>query len=268
MILMEPDFIEKLKHNENAPVNSLSRLDDQMQKILKSKIGDREKWALYSQALQRFLHFAETERKPFKVPIIVDDITNKRHEDYENPLVKKEETEYNITLPNLDPSESDAISTPSNHNYPKQFTPSQIIKDIPKSYIKKGHSLIEKILKNKQNIWWKEGGEVVVNNQVIPESNIIDLISDTVRPLKRTKPIGWKEFASVLKDIGVPKSCIGNPTTLEYIDGLQSDEIQEPKIRKNTRLATSQAKEISTPISSKTVNISKKKIDWERWTPY
>jgi hypothetical protein len=267
MLLVEPDFIEKLKQNDNTPLNSLSRLDGEMQKILRSKIEDREKWALYSQALQRFLHFTETDRKPFKLPIIVDGVSDV-HEDFEKSMVKKEETEYNATLPNPKPTEGDATSTPPNHNYPLQFTPSHIIKVIPKSYVKKGQSLLDNILQNKQKIWWKEGGEIVVNNQVIPESNIIDLISDTVRPLKRAKPIGWKQFASVLKDIGVPTSCIGNPSNLEYINGLQIVEDQETPIYKNTRSTSIQARGQSTPISNKSLESSKKKIDWQRWSPY
>lgn len=267
MILVEPDFIEKLKHNENISLNSLSRLDEEMQKILKSKIEDRQKWALYSQALQRFLHFTETDRKPFKLPIIVDG-TNNVHEEFEKSTVKKEETEHNVTLPNPKPFEGDATSTPPNHTYPLQFTPSHIIKLIPKSYTRKGHVLLDNILQNKQKIWWKEEGEIVVNNQVIPGSNIIDLISDTVRPLKRAKPIGWKQFASVLKDIRVPASCIGNPTNLQYINGLQIDEGQESPIYKNTRSTSIPVRGQSTPVSNITPELTKKKIDWQRWSPY
>lgn len=267
MILVEPDFIEKLKHTDNAPLNSLSRLDEEMQKILKSKIEDREKWALYSQALQRYLHITETDRKPFKVPIMIDGINNV-HEEYEKAIVKKEEPEDIATLPNPKPYESDATSTPSNHNYPDKFTPSHIIKNIPKSYVKKGRSLIDNLLKNKPRIWWKEGGEIVVNNQVIPETNIADLISDALRPRKRPKPNGWKEFASALKDIEVPTSCIGNPTNLEYINGIQIEKAQESPIYK-TRSTTIQSRGQSTPIVSyKTPESLKKKIDWERWSPY
>lgn len=294
MILVEPDFIEKFKHSEKAPLNSLTRLDEDMQKILASKIEDREKWALYSQALQRFLHLTETDRKPFKIPIIFDS-TNNTHEDYEKLMVKKEknedygklpvkkeknddyekstvkkvENENNTTLLNPTQLEDDAAnSTPSNQTYPVQFTPSHIIQLIPKSYMKKGQSLLDNILKNKQKIWWKEGGEIVVDNQVIPESNIIDLISDTLRPLKRAKPTGWKQFASILKDIGVPASCIGNQTNLEYIIGLQSNEVQKTPIYENTRSKSVKTRGQSTPISNKTAQLSKKKIDWERWSPY
>lgn len=272
MILVEPDFIEKLKHDDNAPLNSLSRLDADMQKILKNKMGDREKWALYSQALQRFLHFTETDRKPFKLPIIVDDI-KPVHEDYDKyidkSMIKRDEPDYNVTLSNPNPYEYDATSTPSTRTYPEQFTPSHILKLIPKTYQKKGHYLLDSILKNKPKIWWKEGGEIVVNNQVIPESNITDLISDTVRPLKRKiKPTGWKEFASVLNDIGVPTSYIGNQSNIEYINSLQLNPVQDSPIYKNTRSTSTQVKGASTPIPHKTPEASKKKIDWERWSPY
>lgn len=274
MLLVEQDFVERLKHNENLTENSSSRLDREMQKILKGKMDDREKWALYSQALQRFLHFAEADRKPFKIPIVTDgfDHRNNDHKDLV-PELKKEENVNNVTalnpiLPELDTTPPP--DTPTQH-YPLEFTPSHIIERVPKSYKQKTKTLLDNIMLHKNKIWWKPGGEVVLNNHTIPNTNIVDLVNDVIRPLKRTKPKGWEEFTLILKEIRVPASCIGNPTNAEFLKkSLGERELKELDTPFSSTIArnSSLAENASTPISSRTRDSKKKKLNWERWTPY
>lgn len=277
MLLVEPDFIERLKRNDSVPENVSSRLDGEMQKILKSKINDREKWALYSQALQRFLHFVESDRKPFKIPIVMEGIDqlNDENRDLNLKVNKKEEDESNESVANKTLPEGDVspntVTTPSGTN-PETvlFSPSRIVDNLPKSYEKKTKTLLACIISNKPNIWWKTNGEVVINNRTIPNSNILDLVSDTVRSLKRPKPTGWEEFASFLRDIKVPTSCIGNPTNLEFINKSQSIEPHTSSASKSAQSSSSfKDTSTSTPLSSGLLRkAKKKKIDWERWTPY
>lgn len=276
MLLVEQDFIERLKHNENQSENSSSRLDREMQKILKSKMDDREKWALYSQALQRFLHFAEADRKPFKIPIVMDGIDHfsNYNKDLDSKL-KKEENVDNDSVANSSLLEHEVAATPppdrSNQYYPVEFTPSHIIEGVPKSYKVKTQTLMENIINHKNKIWWKVGGEIVINNRTIPNTNIVDLVNDVIRPLKRTKPKGWEEFALVLKDIRVPTSCIGNPTNLEFIKRAVSDRELDELTQSSsvkTRDSSFKVKNASTPISGRTRESTKKKLDWEKWTPY
>lgn len=259
MLLVEPELIERFKtNNESAPENSLSRLDSEMQRILNSKIGDREKWALYSQALQRYLHVTEEGRKPLKLSILtnIEDELTKGH----NVVAPYVEEKYNDPVTFTKTTSTDEVITPTNkETFTTKYTPSYILKLFPKTYKKKGHVLLDLIIQNKPRIWWKEGGEVVVNDETLNGSNIFDLVSDVVRPLKRPKPLGWEKFTTALKDIRVPLSYIGNPTSLEYINQLNLKELQSHKEKEaNT----------STPVSSKSNESSKRKINWERWTPY
>lgn len=173
MLLVEPDFIERLKHNDNQSDNVSSRLDEEMQKILKSKKDDREKWALYSQALQRFLHFAETDRRPFKIPIIMGDEYNSinQYSDGTNTKINKKEENPSVSVTNptlLEDSVPHSLSNESSlQSYPMLFTPSYIIDVIPKSYKRKGQALMDIIIRNKQKIWWRPSGEIVLNNVTV-----------------------------------------------------------------------------------------------------
>lgn len=279
MLLVEPDFIERLKHSDNLSENSSSRLDGEMQKILKSKMDDRVKWALYSQALQRFLHFTETDRKPFKIPLVTefDQPTNENNEFHPKIIkkeeIKKEEIDNNKSIENavLPELKGDVYATPSGgtkFDLPKQYSPSYIIDIIPKSYRTKSQTLIECVVQSKPKIWWKENGEVVINNRTIPHSNILDLVGDVLRPLKRSKPTGWEDFAAVLHDIKVPKSCIGNPTNLEFMNGLQSNDPNTSIASINPNTSSFKERSTSTPLSTNPPKRLKKKLDWERWNPY
>lgn len=274
MLLVEPDFIERLKHSDNLSENSLSRLDGEMQKILKTKMDDREKWALYSQALQRFLHFTRADRQPFKIPLVDDvgQLTNKNN-DIHPGIYKKEENVNINSVENaaLPEPEGDVYGTPpggSKSDLPKQYSPSYIIDVIPKSYQTKSKTLLECMVQNKPKIWWKENGEVVINNRTIPNSNILDLVGDVLRPLKRSKPIGWEDFASILHDIRVPPSCIGNSMNLKFMKRLQSTDSNTSIESMNTNTPSVKEKNTSTPLTTKPSKQSKKKLDWERWTPY
>ncbi|KAG7312615.1 hypothetical protein JYU34_000932 [Plutella xylostella] len=253
LLLVEPEFLEKIKQSDK-PETTLTRLDDEMNKILNSKVDDREKWTLYLQTLQRYLHFTEEERQPL--------ITMK------NNLTENSEENIATTVTKSEPLKQDV----SNINYPlSAYTPSHLLKLIPKTYLKKGELLLENILQNKDRVNWNDRGEVTINNQPILHSNIVDLINDVLRPLKRAKPRGWEVFSSLLHDIKVPLYCIGNPANLNYINSLNSNEINSQSNTKKEEIKqASPETEIQENYTPKLKNIGKisKKIDWERWTPY
>jgi uncharacterized protein YjdB len=43
-----------------------------MKDILKKKMSDRDKWTMYNQVLQSYLHIAEEKRQPLRVPLESD----------------------------------------------------------------------------------------------------------------------------------------------------------------------------------------------------
>lgn len=257
MILIEPEVIEKLKkENYNGSFNNLSNLDEEMHKVLSTKLEDREKCSLYLQILQRYLYFVGKDRKPLQLPIISFDETK----DTKKDDVKSEMLDHKDILIKTDGPSSD-VSDAS-----KKI---QLLQLLPKSYKTKGELLVDILLKNKDKIYWNKNGTVFIDNKEVVNSNIVDLLGDVVRPLKNSSPVGWAHFALALKDLQVPLSYIGNPRRATYINVIKNSPNQMLKTNKS-KVESLTSPEYSTPRSSQPVAKHKtnKKIDWERWTPY
>lgn len=236
MILVDPSVIENLKKRETSSDDTLSRLDKEMDKIISSKLDDREKWSLYYQTLQRYFHFSDQNKLPLKLSIVSDVVDKIKHEKVD-AQTQTEPVEREVS------SEEDVL-----HVYDHAY----LLRLIPKTFKQKGQFLLDCILKNPDKIKWDNKGTIIINNKIIPNSNIVDLINDILRKLKRPKPLAWEEFAKTLIDIGVPLSCIGNRETQEYLKNYTIEQLKETPTR--------------TPVSSRARE--KRRIDWERWTPY
>lgn len=255
MILIEPEIIEKLKNdNTDRNVNNLSRLDKEMNQVLKKNIDDREKWPLYLQTLQRYLYFIGKDRKPLEIPIISFD---------ETEIIKKESREDRSSEATQDSSK---IVEPNAEDKEINYSKRLLINLLPKTYKTKGELLIDLILKNKQKIYWDDKGTVYIDNKEIYKSNIVDLLNDVIRPLKNSSPNGWPEFSKVLKELRVPLTYIGNPRRATYINGMSNTPNIDSRFESNVE----KDHEYSTPSSSTITRKEKvkKKIEWEKWTPY
>lgn len=254
MILIEPEVIEKLKNN-NATFNNLSNLDEEMHKVLTTRLEDREKWSLYLQTLQRYLYFVGKDRKPLELPIMSFDESEKtKKEDVTSKMLDRKDTSKETDV--HPPGVSDA------------YTKIQLLQLLPQSYKFKGELLLDILLKNKDKIYWNNNGTVFIDNKEIVNSNIVDLLGDVVRPLKNSSPAGWPHFALALRDLQVPLSYIGNQKRATYINVIKNSPNQLLKTNK-TKAESSISPEYSTP-HTKTLHSKtpRSKIDWERWTPY
>lgn len=245
IILIEPSVVERLKQKENACEDTLSRLDKDMQKILKSKLEDREKWTLYLQTLQRYLHFNEAKKHPLKLPIITnEDSDDTRH------IIKDDAAVQTDLLVKEEPLKEDVFSNNST------YTHSHLMRLIPKTFKKKGEVLLNTILEHSDKVRWDDKGLVYLDNKPIPNSNIVDLFNDTLRKLKRPAPVGREEFSKALIDISVPLYCIGNPDLRDYMNRLYIQDFKEtPK--------SALQKDLPLKLKKRA-----RKISWERWTPY
>lgn len=267
MLLIEPCLLEKLKQKDSSCNESLSRLDKEMHKIMTSKMEDRQKWSTYYQTLQRYLHFNEERKIPLKLPIISDhmDRDDNMEVDKDQLLkrpttIKKKDNKVDMsvqTLNEIQPNKTDVqVQTDSLEVIESEceeesniYSNSYLLRLVPKTFKKKGEFLINAIVQNPDRIRWDKKGAVIIDNKIIPNSNIVDLINNILRSLKRPKPLAWELFSKTLIDIGVPLYCIGNPNIQEY---LQNYYLQDLKVT---------PKKLSSPKSHN-------KIDWERWTPY
>lgn len=259
MILIEPALIEKLKQ-ENKVTSNLSRLDIEMQNIMNSKTEDRKKWMLYLQTLQRYLHFTEEDRQPLRLPIYSDTSNEDSNGSKIGFKNKDRDLKSSVDAESLLEEKGSIKRIESEAN--PLYSPTQILSLIPKTYNKKGESLLNLIGASKSKIRWDNEGTVIIDNEKIPGSNIVDLINDSLRPLKKSDPIGWDRFAKALKDIKVPLTYIGNPKRCEFINQLQAKDLN--------KTSEIEVQEFSTPSSGDKRSITKirKKIDWEKWTPY
>ena len=165
----------------------MGELDTDMHKILLQKAEDSEKWKLYQQSLLRYLHFANEPKKPLEISFPSEE--NKSSE--ENKA--DDETNKNLL--------------------------SQLVAVIPRIIQRKAVTLYN-ILGSEQSkdvISWNSTGLVNINGTPLPQSNIIDLISDAVRSRKTSQAVGWQEFATALKQMNVPMDLINNTHYKEFI---------------------------------------------------
>jgi hypothetical protein len=56
---------------------------------------------------------------------------------------------------------------------------------------------------------WTNNGEIVIDGEKVPNSNIVDLIHNFSRSRKRAPVVGAVELATILKKENVPRECIG-----------------------------------------------------------
>lgn len=253
MLLVEPSVIEKLKQPSAGDTN-LSRLDADMNNILKRNIEDREKCILYLQTLRRYLNFTKEDRQPYHIPIISEDTNT-----FDDLILSYKNK-------NLDSKRVVSTDTPDKELLHKQnipekniYTTSEILDLIPKTYAKKAVLLMNLLSSNENKIKWDNDGTVIIDNKKIDGSNIVDLVNDSLRPLKKSDPVGWETFAKALKDIRVPLTYIGNPKRCEFISGMQSQ----------LNFSTPEEESFYTPTSDKQNKRKlKNKLEWEKWEPY
>jgi len=111
---------------------------------------------------------------------------------------------------------------------PKQLVLEEpdLLQGLPKNLINKGKLLLQHVKRNPA-ISWDDKGRVSVHGQVVPESNITDLIHDFTRPQRQghAPAAGWREFGQALRDSHVPREAVVNKQRLRMLDGPVQDEM-------------------------------------------
>ena len=181
-----------------------------MQKILYSDLNtDADKWKLYTNVLDRYLNRVREQDKPLVVPFI-------------------EKTEKNNSdIPFKEGLREDHI---------EMFT-----QKLSKS-LKDKASLIYNFLLNGGELDWNSDSEIIISGNKINSSNIADLVMNAVKSKINTRPKGWNEFVSVIKDSNIPMNLFGKNIT-NYADSPNSKLSANVKqlTTKNTLIAESRA---------------------------
>lgn len=167
-----------------SPQSQMNSLDGEMQSILNKKYAeDSEKWKMYSDTLQRYLHFASETRKPLSIEI--DSKTDN------TALIRDEAVR------------------------------AQLAASVPKTY--KSHSLriYDYLCQSHSTVTWDASGTLSINNTVVPQSNLVDSISDLTRSRKNFAPPGTDALCQALAQMNVPLELIGNTDRRQLIQKLK-----------------------------------------------
>ena len=117
------------------------------------------------------------------------------------------------------------------------LTSESILKYIAKNQKLKAQSILFH-LQSINELKWNDKGNIIVSSQIIPHSQIIDIVKYCVNPKSSFKPVGWDYIIDLIKDSCIPLSVITNNKVREEI--LQShrnsltDQIGGSNIIKNT----------------------------------
>ena len=98
-----------------------------------------------------------------------------------------------------------------------------IINHLPKKYRSKAFSLFRYILKN-YNISWDNKGTFKYKNKIVPNSNILHLVTHALLKNIEDKPPGMKLFYEALSDVNIPEYLIANKMGKLIIAG-RGDEL-------------------------------------------
>jgi hypothetical protein len=175
------------KPNGRTGANAIGELDTEMNKILLQKAEDSEKWKMYNQTLQRYLHFVNEQRKPLEI---------------------------SVTSVTDAPSNTFSASNDDNARLMSQLTAI-----VPQKFKHNATALFESLRSQqaKAQIKWDGTGSVNIQNTPLSHTNIVELISDATRNRKTAQAVGWKEFATALKQLNTPLDLISNSEYKKFI---------------------------------------------------
>lgn len=82
-----------------------------------------------------------------------------------------------------------------------------VLPSFPKSLQSRARALLTYI---SPAVSWNPKGEVLIDGEQIPDSNIVDLVKVQLKDYKNFKPVGLEKFTHILKNANVPLSLLAN----------------------------------------------------------
>lgn len=185
LVLVPHESVARL--HDSSPTSAqekMGALDTEMKTILnKQYADDAEKWKVYSEALQRYLHFADDKRKPVSLEL------------------KTEEEKQNI---------------------PTSWR-AQIASLVPRTYKDAALRIFDYLGRDGSPLTVDTTGVVSINGTPLSHSNIVDLISDLTRSRKNVPPPpGSSSFVQALAGMNIPLELIGNEIRKNEIQQLKT----------------------------------------------
>ena len=237
MFLVPSDMMSSLHRQKRIddiehPYEKLKEdLDENMESILKDKkIPSNDKVTLYNKLLHQLQQLIPQGRSNDKT----------RHSQEQAPLVVPVTKSTVPTTVSAVATSTDATPKPSGSSDRQtlDFSDSEwyqrILNSVPKKYHHKTDSLLRYMKNN--NVLWNKDGNILINNEITPGSNITDIINHTVRARKvKETPPGTKALVKYLKTIKAPPDIIGNKRLWDVHD---SERLLSPPTPPQTPLNT------------------------------
>lgn len=184
LILVSPDYLNRVTATQPTPPErtKLQDLEGQLSVILNDTlIDDVTKMKRYNDLLQRYMVYHTKAMEP--------------------PTVR--------VLPETQPKPS--LGDKVNRNIEQKAIENEVLNSVPKALRSKAEQLLHKITSSDGVVDWNGKGELIVNEQAVKGSHIVDLINDALRKRKSLQPIGTKDFSKAMAKLNVPHELIGNP---------------------------------------------------------
>ena len=188
MVLIPQELLSTIQAKQAeqlAPVDkAIVEINKDMDGLLEEEdLSEHDKAKLYNDKLRRYKVYANKKDVPVTVKVV-----------NENDTVK--------------------INDASNTGLADNMT-TKIIGSVPKSYNKRVVRLLEKL--KKSNMKWNDQGELLIDNEAVPGTDIVDLVNDTVRKRKGFMPHAWETFARGLARVNISREVVGNVDRWDYI---------------------------------------------------
>ena len=175
MVMVPQDVYSGLLTKEQQTfspiVGQLANLDQELQKIMSDpSLSTDAKYQLYQQTFSRYQHLKHQQFPTAPAPVI-----------------------------------SQPVQTQTNPQIPKDA----ILDSLPKPSRRKGKILIDHLNRQSNAIQWLPSGELKLSGNVIPGSNITDLVHYVTRKRPTAQPpVGSDSFMQLLAETNVPREAI------------------------------------------------------------
>ena len=238
MILVPEDIYARFEQKQNLETSPIMKnminTDTDMTDILqRTDVDDTEKQKLYYANLERYLNLRQQKDSQTPTVQIAPSTTNREE-----------------------------LSAPNN----AQLSDAVVVEHIPKTMRPRATAILNRLKERPDVITWDKTGEVKLEGESIPQSNISDLISDALRERKNFNPTGSKEFFRVLSKINMPKDLVRNEKRWKETQ-MNSSFSEEESLLGSPRASPS-SKYFQTLLKRHDEKASKPKQTQERWLKY
>ncbi len=160
MALVEPRLLDALQLQQQQQVlqypalKALSSLDRELQDVLNQQhLTTDEKVKQYNQVLQRYVTYEDQQQMAARAPIKMQMVGTSEPSSTSTTTTSAAEA--------MDPIEQEVANT------------------VPQSMKKKAQLLVKRI-KNSPTMRWTDKGELVYKDQIVPNTNVVDLVNDAL----------------------------------------------------------------------------------------